>query len=109
MSDIFDLEKVYDDLEKELGPLVQGFVKRRKEKYEEAVKKLLTGLKQDALRYGKMFKQKLLTESDLKLLVAGRWSQLKIEVLAEMSLSKNKFELLAADVLSLVLRVLGGK
>jgi len=40
------------------------------------------------------------------MLIKGRWAQLKIELLSELSISKTKFEDIAGDVLKLTVNTL---
>ena len=86
--------------------VVGNFVKRRKEHYEAAAKKLHQSLKKDAKRYAEMLADKKIDKEDFELLIKGRWTQLKIELLSELSISKAKFEDIAGEVLKITFKVL---
>jgi hypothetical protein len=92
-----------DTLDDQITSLVGKHIKRRKEHYEKAAKKLHAELKKDSKRYANLLADGKISQEDFDLLVQGRWSQLKIELLAEASISKNKFEGIAVDVLKLTL------
>ncbi|MDX1913088.1 MAG: hypothetical protein SFV22_16455 [Saprospiraceae bacterium] len=96
-----DIEKGLDNLDEQIVGLVGKHIKRNKERYEKVAKKLHAELKKDAKRYAKLLADEKIEQRDFEMLVEGRWAQLKIELLAEASISKNKFNGIAADVLKL--------
>lgn len=96
-------EKSLDNLDDEIVGLVGKHVKRNKERYEKMAKKLQTELKKDTKRYAKLLADEKIEPGDFDMLVKGRWAQIKIELLAEASISKSKFEGIAKDVLALTL------
>ena len=98
-----NIEKRLDDLDDQIVALVGKHVKRNKERYEKLAKKLQADLKKDTKRYAKLLADEKIETGDFEMLVRGRWAQLKIELLAEASISKSKFEGIAIDVLSLTL------
>ncbi len=98
-----DIEKGLDNLDAQIVGLVGNHIKRNKERYENLAKKLQTELKKDTKRYAKLLADEKIEPGDFEMLVRGRWAQLKIELLTEASISKSKFEGIAADVLSLTL------
>ena len=98
-----DIEKGLDNLDDQIVGLVGKHVKRNKERYEKLAKKLQAELKKDTKRYAKLLADEKIEPSDFEMLVRGRWAQLKIELLTEASISKSKFEGIAAVVLSLTL------
>ncbi len=99
-----NIREALDNLDNQVVDMVGTFIKRRKKHYEEAALKLHQNLKNDVARYTEMAADKKITGEDLELLVKGRWAQLKIELLEEMSISKVKFEDVAVDVLKLALK-----
>ena len=98
-----NIEKGLDHLDDQIVGLVGKHVKRNKERYEKLAKKLQAELKKDTKRYAKLLADEKIETSDFEMLVRGRWAQLKIELLAEASISKSKFEGIAGDVLALTL------
>jgi hypothetical protein len=57
-------------------------------------------------RYGEMLADKKINNEDFEMLVQGRWTQVKIELLSELSVSKAKFEDIAMEVLKLTFKTL---
>lgn len=100
------IQEALDGLDNQVVDLVGNFVKRRRQHYEEAAAKLHKNLKKDARRYAEMLADKKIKQEDFEFLMKGRWAQLKIELLSEMSISKAKFEDIAADVLKLTIKTL---
>jgi len=98
-----NIEKGLDHLDDQIVGLVGKHVKRNKERYENVAKALQTELKKDTKRYAKLLADEMIEPGDFEMLVRGRWAQLKIELLAEVSISKSKFEGIARDVLVLTL------
>ncbi len=95
------IKEALDGLDDQVVGIVGNFVKRRREHYEEAAKKLHESLKKDAKRYANMLADKKIDQEDFEMLMKGRWAQLKIELLSEASISKNKFDGIAGDLLKL--------
>ncbi len=100
------IQEALDGLDDQIVGVVGNFVKRRKEHYEAAAKKLHQSLKKDAKRYAEMLADKKIDKEDFELLIKGRWTQLKIELLSELSISKAKFEDIAGEVLKITFKVL---
>ena len=100
------IQEALDGLDDQVVGLVSNFVKRRRQHYEEAAAKLHKDLKKDAKRYAEMLADKKIKQDDFEMLMKGRWAQLKIELLSELSISKAKFEDIAADVLKLTVKTL---
>lgn len=100
------IQQSLDGLDDQIVGMVGNFVKRRREHYEEAAKKLHNNLKKDAKRYAEMLADKKIKQEDFEMLIQGRWAQLKVELLSEMSISKAKFEDIAGDVLKLTIKTL---
>lgn len=98
-----NIQPSFDQLDNQIVDLVGNYVKRRRQHYEEAAKKLHANLKKDAARYTEMAADGKITSEDLELLIKGRWAQLKIELLSEGSMARNKAEGIAGDVLKLTL------
>jgi len=98
-----NIHTAFDQLDNQIIDMVGNYVKRRRQHYEEAAKKLHAELKKDAARYTEMAAEGTITGEELEHLVKGRWAQLKIELLAETSLAKSKVEGIAGDVLKLTL------
>ena len=94
-----EIQKALDGVDSQIKDLVSNFVKLRKKHYEELTRKLHTGLEADARRYAELFAEEKISKSDFELLLKGRWAQLKIELMTEMSGSKRKFEGIATDLL----------
>lgn len=100
------IQAALDGLDEQVVGLVGNFVKRRRQHYEEAAAKLHKNLKKDAKRYAEMLADKKIKQEDFEFLIKGRWAQLKIELLSELSISKAKFEDIAADILKLTVKTL---
>ena len=101
-----EIQDALDGLDNQIVDMVSTFVKRRRKHYEDAAKKLHNNLKKDARRYAEMLSDKKINQEDFEMLVQGRWGQLKIELLAEVSVSKAKFEDIAVDVLKITVKTL---
>ena len=95
------IKEALDGLDDQVVGIVGNFVKRRREHYEAAAKKLHESLEKDAKRYANMLADKKIEQDDFEMLMKGRWAQLKIELLSEASISKNKFDDIAGDLLKL--------
>jgi len=100
------IQESLDNLDDRIVGIVGNFVKRRRQHYEEAAKKLHNNLKKDAKRYAEMLADKKIKQDDFEMLIQGRWAQLKIELLSEVSISKAKFDGIAGDVLKLTVNTL---
>lgn len=100
------IKATLDGLDNQVVDLVSNFVKRRRKHYEEAAARLHQNLKNDAQRYAEMLADKKINQEDFEMLIKGRWAQLKIELLSELSISKTKFEDIAGDVLKLTVNTL---
>lgn len=100
------IQDALDGLDNQVVDLVSNFVKRRRSHYEEAAKRLHNNLKKDAKRYAEMLADKKIKEEDFEFLMKGRYAQMKIELLSELSISKAKFDDIAGDVLKLTLKTL---
>lgn len=101
-----EIQNALDGLDDQIVDMVGSFVKRRRKYYEDAAAKLHAGLKKDARRYAEMLSDKKINKEDFDMLMQGRWAQLKIELLAELSVSKAKFEDIALDILKLTIKTL---
>lgn len=101
-----EIQDALDGLDEQIVTMVSDFVKRRRKHYEEAAKKLHNNLKKDVRRYGEMLADKKINREDFEMLVQGRWAQLKIELLAEVSVSKAKFEDIAGEILKITFKTL---
>jgi hypothetical protein len=100
------IKEALDGLDDQVVGLVGDFVRRRKQHYEEAAKRLHASLKKDAKRYAEMLADKKIKQDDFEMLLKGRAAQLKIELLSEFSISKAKFEDIAGEVLKLTFKTL---
>ncbi|MCY7330099.1 MAG: hypothetical protein LH618_16225 [Saprospiraceae bacterium] len=96
-----DIKVALDDLDNQVISLVGNFVKRRKAHYEKAAQMLHQNLKKDTQRYAGMLSDKKISREDFEFLLQGRAAQMKIELLAELSMSKAKFDDIAMAVLKL--------
>lgn len=96
-----EIKKALDGLDDEVIALVSGFVKRRRAHYEKAAQSLHDDLKKDTQRYAEMLSDEKISKQDFEFLLQGRAAQLKVELLAEMSMSKAKFEDIAGAVIKL--------
>ena len=99
-----EIQDALDGLDEQVTTLVSDFVRRRRKHYEEAAKKLHTSLKKDVKRYAEMLDDKKINREDFEMLVQGRWAQVKIELLSEMSVSKAKFEDIAGEILKITFK-----
>lgn len=97
------IEEALDSLDNQVVDLVGEFVRRRRKHYEEAAQRLHAELKKDAKRYANMLADGKIEKEDFELLMKGRWAEIKIELLAELSISKAKFEDIALAVLKIVI------
>lgn len=100
------IEDALDGLDNQVIGLVSDFVKRRRAHYEEAAKQFHQNLKEDARRYAEMLADKKINKEDFEMLMKGRYAQMKIELLSELSISKAKFEDIAGEVLKITIKVL---
>ncbi|HRI60377.1 MAG TPA: hypothetical protein PK228_11655 [Saprospiraceae bacterium] len=100
------IQEALDGLDDQVIGLVSSFVKRRRQHYEEAAALLHKSLKKDAKRYAEMLADKKIKQDDFEMLIKGRWAQLKIELLSELSISKAKFEDIAGEILKLTVKTL---
>lgn len=99
-----DVEKVINGLDDKIIDIVGNFVKRRKSQYEEAAKTLKNKMRDDVVRYADLLDAKKISAEDFDHLVKGRASQLKIEVLAEVSVSKSKFDLVTNELVGVLIK-----
>jgi hypothetical protein len=99
-----EITDVIDQLDDQVVLLVKDFVRRRRDDYEKAALKLKEELKADVVKYTQLLDAKKINLADYELLVKGRASQLKIEILSEASISKSKFTLLSDEMVSLLLK-----
>lgn len=99
-----DIEKAINGLDDQIVDIVGQFVKRRKAAYEEAAIKLKEKLRTDVARYAELLDDKKISAEDFDHLVRGRAAQLKIEVLAEASISKAKFDLVSNEVVGVLIK-----
>jgi len=100
------IEKSLDNLDDQIVGMVGKFVKRRREHYEQAAKKLHANLKKDAKRYANMLADGKIDQEDFEMLLQGRMTQLKIELLSEASISKAKFDDIAGDLFKVTVSTL---
>ncbi len=96
-----DIQKALDNLDDQVIELVSTFVKRRRAHYEQAAQSLHNDLKKDTQRYAEMLSDEKISREDFEFLIQGRAAQLKIELLAEVSMSKAKFEDIAGAIIKL--------
>lgn len=99
-----DIHTVLDQLDDQVVLLVKDFVKRRRSEYEAAAIKLKEDLRADVIKYTKLLDEKKINLEDYEFLIKGRAAQVKIEILAESSISKSKFNLLSDEMISLMLK-----
>ncbi len=99
-----DIHAVIDQLDDQIVLLVKDFVKRRRNEYETAVIRLKEDLRTDVIKYTKLLDERKINLEDYEFLIKGRAAQLKIEILAESSISKSKFNLLSDEMISLMLK-----
>lgn len=98
------IEDSINGLDDQIVDIVGQFVKRRKEAYEKAAIRLKNNLRDDIVRYTEMLEDRKISKDDYEFLVRGRYAQLKIELLEQVSLSKSKFDLVTEDVVKLLLK-----
>ncbi len=99
-----NVKAALDNLDVQVVQLVGDFVKRRKKHYEAVASQLHANLKEDTLRYADLLADKKINTADFELLLTGRAAQLRIELLAEVSVSKVKFEEIAIAILRLTFK-----
>ncbi len=98
------VKNALDGLDEKVVGIVGNFVKRRRQHYEEAAKKLHENLKKDAERYAMKLADNKIDAEEFEMLMQGRMAQLKIELLSEVSVSKSKFDGIAGDLLKLTVQ-----
>jgi hypothetical protein len=98
------IKETLDGLDDQIIGIVGQHVRRRKAEYEKAALALKNQLRDDVVRFTEMLDAGKINKSDYELLVKGRYAQLKIELLAELSMSRAKFDLITADVVRLVVK-----
>lgn len=101
-----EIQDALDGLDNQITAMVSDFVRRRRKHYEDAAKRLHNSLKKDVRRYGEMLADKKINQEDFEMLVQGRMTQVKIELLSELSVSKAKFEDIAMEILKLTFKTL---
>lgn len=99
-----DIQDALDGLDDQVVSMVGDFVKRRRAHYEQAAKRLHNDLKKDTRRYAEMLADKKISKEDFEFLLQGRAAQIKIELNAEISMSKAKFEDIALAVLKITIK-----
>jgi NADH dehydrogenase/NADH:ubiquinone oxidoreductase subunit G len=99
-----NVKQKLDGLDDELITLVGTHVRRRKAEYEKAAILLKNKLRDDVVRYTEMLDERKINKADYELLIKGRYGQLKIELLEQLSVSRAKFDLITADVVRLVVK-----
>jgi argininosuccinate lyase len=99
-----NFKKSLDDIDDQLGSMVAEFVRLRKKHYEAKLRLLHDDLKKDTARYAELWSDGKISKEDCELLIKGRWAQIKVEILTEMSSSKKKFEDIAALLLKTTLK-----
>ena len=104
MPDKKEIQKALDSLDDQVITLVSDFVKRRRAHYEQAAKSLHEQLKADTRRYAELLADEKISREDFEFLLQGRATQLKIELLAELAISKAKFEDIAVAILKLTIK-----
>ncbi len=104
MPDKKEIQKALDGLDDQVITLVSDFVKRRRAHYEQAAKSLHDQLKKDTRRYAELLADEKISREDFEFLLQGRATQLKIELLAELAISKAKFEDIAVAILKLTIQ-----
>lgn len=98
--------QVWNAVSTDIRQLVAEVVKSRRAYYERLVRDLHAQMEGDALRYTRLLADGDLTKDDYELLMQSRFGQLKIELLAEASISKSKFDELAGKVLRVAMTAL---
>ena len=106
MPDKKEIQKALDRLDEQVTALVADFVKKRRAHYEEAAQKLHTELKQDTQRYAVLLMNEQISKADFEFLLQGRATQLKIELLAELAVTKRKFEAIFTAILKLTVKTI---
>jgi hypothetical protein len=91
--------QVWNTISSDIKQLVAEVVKSRRAYYERLVRDLHEQMQGDAVRYTRLLSDGDLTKDDYELLMQSRFAQLKIELLAEASISKSKFDEIAGKVL----------
>jgi hypothetical protein len=99
-----DIDKIVNELDDKVIDIVGQFVKRRKAAYIDAANLLKEKMRGDLVRYADLLEKKKISSEDFDHLVRGRSAQLKIEVLAEASISKAKFDLVSNEMVSLLIK-----
>lgn len=100
------IDKSLDGLDDQIVGIVGKFVKRRRDHYEKAAKRLHENMKKDAKRYANMLADGKIDQEDFEMLMQGRMTQLKIELLSEVSISKAKFDDIAGDLFKVTVNTL---
>jgi hypothetical protein len=96
--------KKIDGLDDQIIDLVGTHIRRRKGEYEKAALLLKKQLRDDVVRYTEMLDERKINKQDYELLVKGRYAQLKIELLEQVSVSRAKFDAVTGDVVRLIVK-----
>ena len=91
-------------LDEEIADIIGRSVKRRRAHYEKTLERLTAAMQADAERYIGLLAGELLTVDEFDHLIRGRWAQLRIELLAEVAITRSKFEQVTNQVLGAVIR-----
>ena len=99
-----DVDQIINGLDDKIVDIVGQFVKRRRDSYEKAAKQLKESLRADVKRYAELLENDKISGEDFEHLVRGRSAQLKIEVLAEASINKSKFDLVSNQLVGVLIK-----
>lgn len=98
------IKQVIGNVDDEVVNIVSQFVKRRRGEYEKAARDLRQGVESDIVRYSEMLADQKITKEDYEFLLRGRYAQMKIELLEQLSLSKSRFDDIVEQLLRFTLR-----
>jgi hypothetical protein len=96
--------QILSSMDDEIVNIVSQFVKRRRGEYEKAARDLKTGVETDIVRYSEMLAEQTITKEDYEFLLRGRYAQMKIELLEQVSLSKSRFDDITEQLLRFTLK-----
>lgn len=98
------IKSLLSTVDDEIVSIVNDFVKRRRDDYTQAARTLKSGLEEDLVRYSEMLADQKITRDDYEFLLRGRYAQMKIELLEQVSLSKARFDGITEQLLRFTLK-----
>lgn len=99
-----NIDEVVNDASADVSGVVNEFVRRRRQQYEDAANRLREGMREDLKRFSSLLEDGKITAADFEHLARGRAAQLKIELLSEFSISKGKFDSVSDKLVGILIK-----